>query len=211
MCETSGGQHGAVGGRHVQPAASSGPRFVRFARSLCNAFQSQLAIKLSAWKVTRLIRRDLGLSGVQDMQDLVATVAQKRGRPIAISEEPLPAKVSGFCARGRRVDFIVVDSNASELTRLHATLHELYHLWDEEPDSHEASQAVTMAEAVRQLLPDLDPEAVRKVLARSHYDSPHERRAEAFATVMVQRHLKLGGTREDGFMTSALTHRRSGV
>ncbi|KOU50138.1 hypothetical protein ADK54_09935 [Streptomyces sp. WM6378] len=172
-----------------------------------------MAIKLSAWSTTRLIRRDLGLSGVRDMQSLVDAIAQKRGRPIAIAEEPLPAKVSGFCVRGRRVDFIVVDSNASELTRLHSTMHELYHLWDEEPEAQDTSaSAETAAEAVRQLLPDLDPEAVRKVLARSHYDNPHERRAEAFATVMVQRHLKLGGAAtKDSFIGSALAHRRSGV
>ncbi|WP_189969022.1 hypothetical protein [Streptomyces violascens] len=172
-----------------------------------------MAIKLSAWSTTRLIRRDLGLSGVRDMQSLVDAIAQKRGRPIVIAEEPLPAKVSGFCVRGRKVDFIVVDSNASELTRLHSTMHELFHLWDEEPEAQDTSaSAETAAEAVRQLLPDLDPEAVRKVLARSHYDNPHERRAEAFATVMVQRHLKLGGpATKDNYIGSALAHRRSGV
>ncbi|MEV6397348.1 hypothetical protein AB0M39_21675 [Streptomyces sp. NPDC051907] len=148
---------------------------------------------------------------MRSMQGLVDIIATRRGRPITLTEAPLPPEVSGFCARGRERDFIVVDANASELTRLHASLHELCHLWEEHPSDDSAQQPMT-EDTVRQLLPGLKAGPVLQVLTRSHYDSAHERRAEAFATVMLQRHLQLRRDQNNtGFLTSALAHRRSGV
>ncbi|MFD7613072.1 hypothetical protein [Streptomyces sp. NPDC059828] len=183
----------------------------RGAGSLWVSLREQVAILFATWSTTRLIRRDLGLSGVRDMQGLVDAIAVKRNKPITVTETPLPPEVSAFCARGRDRDYIVVDSNANELTRLHAELHELWHLWEDHPDDDTTGQPMSEA-TVRQLLPGLKPGPVLQVLTRSHYDSAHERRAEAFATVMLQRHLQLRGDQKStGFLASALTHRRSGV
>ncbi|MEU7198105.1 hypothetical protein AB0B04_32060 [Streptomyces xinghaiensis] len=179
--------------------------------ALWATLREQLAIFVATWSTTRLIRRDLGLSGVRSLQDLVDIVAMKRGKPITLSEAPLPPEVSGFCARGRERDYIVVDSGASELTRLHASLHELFHLWEEHPAETGPAQAIS-PDVVRHLLPGLKPGPVQKVLTRSHYEETHERRAEAFATVMLGRHLELrSDQRHTGFLSSALAHRRSGV
>ncbi|MFD5429066.1 hypothetical protein [Streptomyces sp. NPDC127084] len=173
--------------------------------------REQLAISYATWSTTRLIRRDLRLSGVRSMQGLVDTIAERRGKPITLTEAPLPPEVSGFCARGRDRDYIVVDANASELTRLHASLHELFHLWEEHPPSSNDDHRMT-EETVRQLLPGLKPGPVLRVLTRSHYANVHERRAEAFATVMLERHLRLRSSgNSSGFLTSAFSHRRSGV
>ncbi|MFE7778424.1 hypothetical protein ACFU5O_31975 [Streptomyces sp. NPDC057445] len=145
------------------------------------------------------------------MQGLIDAVARKRNKPITVTAAPLPPEVSAFCARGEDRDYIVVDSRANELTRLHAELHELWHLWEEHPSEEAPDQPMTET-VVRQLLPGLKPGPVLQVLTRSHYDSAHERRAEAFATVMLQRHLELRRDQnKNGSLTSALTHRRSGV
>ncbi|WP_338674467.1 hypothetical protein V1460_16485 [Streptomyces sp. SCSIO 30461] len=183
----------------------------RSADSLWTSLREQVAILFATWSMTRLIRRDLGLSGVRDMQGLIDAIAVKRNKPITVTQTPLPPEVSAFCARGRDRDFIVVDSNANELTRLHAELHELWHLWEEHPDDDATGRPMSET-TVRQLLPGLKPGPVLQVLTRSHYDNAHERRAEAFATVMLQRHLQLrSDQKRTGFLASALTHRRSGV
>ncbi|MFG2830574.1 hypothetical protein ACGFWI_24415 [Streptomyces sp. NPDC048434] len=176
------------------------------------SLREQLAVLFATWSVTRLVHHDLGLSGVRDMQGLVDAVAVRRNKPITITEVPLPQQVSGFCARGKDRDFIVVDSTANELTRLHASLHELFHLWEEHPTDGDSSDQPMTEETVRQLLPGLNAGPVLQILNRSHYDSAHERRAEAFATVMLQRHLELRRDQSiNGFLSSALSHRRTGV
>ncbi|MFF8387344.1 hypothetical protein ACF053_27390 [Streptomyces kanasensis] len=148
---------------------------------------------------------------MRTLQDLIDTVAARRGKPITVTEVRLPPEVSAFCARGKERDFIVIDATASQLTRLHAALHELFHLWEEHPAEGHTPRPMS-EETVRQLLPNLKAGPVLQVLTRSHYDDAHERRAEAFATVMLERHIRLRGSEDsDGFLTSAFTHRRSGV
>ncbi|MFD4948517.1 hypothetical protein ACFWNT_39940 [Streptomyces sp. NPDC058409] len=189
---------------------SSGRR--RSSGSRWESLREQLAIAKATRSARRQIRRDLGLSGVQDLQGLVDAVAASQNKPITIREVPLPLEVSAFCARGTDRDFIVVDSQAAELTRLHAVLHELFHLWEKHPSDVEDSDLPMTEETVQQLLPGLNPGPVLQVLTRSHYDKAHERRAEAFATVLLQGHLALRTDQNStGFITSALAHRRSGV
>ncbi|MFI1400786.1 hypothetical protein [Streptomyces sp. NPDC020681] len=150
---------------------------------------------------------------MRDLQGLVDAIAARRNKSISVTEAPLPPELSAFCARGKDRDFIVVDSTANELTRLHACLHELFHLWEEHPSDDDGTAEHPMAEDwVRQLLPGLRPGPVLQILTRSHYEAAHERRAEAFATVMLQRHLQLRSDQNsNGFLTSALAHRRTGV
>lgn len=169
-----------------------------------------MAINFATRSTTRLIRRGGGLAGVRSVQDLIDAVAARRGKPIVLTEAPLPPEVSGFCARGRDCDYVVIDKTASELTRLHATLHELFHLWEEHPTNDQAHQSIP-EEVVRQLLPNLKAGAVLQLLTRSHYDHAHERRAEAFATVMLGRIQLRDSGNSTGFLTSAFAHRRSGV
>ncbi|MCA1268688.1 hypothetical protein ACIPQH_24145 [Streptomyces rubiginosohelvolus] len=175
------------------------------------AWREQLAVFLAMRRIARVIRQDLGLSGVRTMQELVDAIASSRNKPITVKAAPLPLHVSAFCAHGDDRDFIVVDSNASELTRIHGILHELFHLWEEHPANREPTDQPMTDDAVRSLLPGLKPGPALQVLSRSHYDNNHERRAEAFATLMLQRHLRLREDRSTWAIQSALAHRRSGV
>ncbi|MFD9562226.1 hypothetical protein [Streptomyces sp. NPDC059994] len=130
---------------------------------------------------------------------------------IKITEAPLPSEVSGFCARGRECDYIVADSRANELLRLHVLLHELYHLLSQHQPADGDGHQPMSDNLLGELLPGVKPGVVAKILNRSHYASPDERDAEVFATLMLQRlHLSTDQT-SNGMLTSAFTHRRSGV
>ncbi|MGC5263950.1 hypothetical protein ACPXCO_23315 [Streptomyces cyaneofuscatus] len=170
-----------------------------------------LAIYRDTRRTARAIRKDVGLSGVCDIDDLIELVAARRGRPITVRTEPLP--VSAACGSSVDHDSIVVDSGSGELSQLHATMHELGHLLYDAPRaacqrSGEAHEPMA-EELARQLFPGLKPAEVSSFFRRSRYDSQQERRVEIFATVMLERHLLLRGGAD--FVTSTFTHRSAGV
>ncbi|WP_329020856.1 ImmA/IrrE family metallo-endopeptidase [Streptomyces sp. NBC_01601] len=173
----------------------------------------QIAIRWETHKTAQLIRRDIGLSDVRDIKGLIDLVSSRRGKPIDVLYLPLPTTVSAFCISIAEMLFVVVDSTASELTQLHAILHELGHfLLDEDGDVEGAELNEPLpVELLEQLLPALNPEAVTAFFQRSHYDSKGERRVEAFATVMLERHLALRRDPDAGGLASTFTHRRTGV
>lgn len=176
------------------------------------AASEQVAIRWETHRTARLIRRDIGLSDVHDIDDLIGLVSARRGKPIKVLRLPLPTKVSAFCISTPRVDFVVVDSTASGLTQLHATLHELGHfLLDGDQVDQAASHEPLPGDLLEQLVPALDPQAVTNYFKRSHYASKQERRVEAFATVMLERHLALRRDTDAGGLASTFTHRRTGV
>ncbi|MGP4090810.1 ImmA/IrrE family metallo-endopeptidase [Streptomyces sp. KR55] len=162
--------------------------------------------------MARIIRKDIGLSGVEDIQGLVKVVAARRGQSIRVMSQPLPSGVSAFCFSTPARDYIVVDETANELTRFHAILHELGHflLDDEEQDcgTHADADDPVSRELVQQCAPALNPDGVVKIFRRSHYATDRERRVEAFATVMLERHLALRrGKGQDG-LAATFAHRR---
>ncbi|MFC8172727.1 hypothetical protein ACFUJU_20470 [Streptomyces sp. NPDC057235] len=166
------------------------------------------------WAATRragrLINRDLGLVGAGDMEAVIRAVEEKRGKRITMVRVPLPPEVSAFCVRGHDREYVVVDALAGELTRAHATLHELFHLWEEHP-AEDGGHDLEMDETtVRLLLPGIKPEAALRILTRSHYSKKAELGAETFATLMLQR-LHLSAARGDEPVSSTLAHRSAGV
>ncbi|MCQ1580434.1 hypothetical protein [Streptomyces parvus] len=182
-------------------------RVARRWRDLLDGF----AIYRDTRRTARAIRKDVGLSGVCDIDDLVELVAARRGRPITVRAEPLP--VSAACGSSADHDSIVVDSGASELSRLHATMHELGHLLYDAPRaacqrSGEAHEPMA-EDLARQLFPGLRAAEVSSFFRRSRYDSKQERRVEIFATVMLERHLLLQGGAD--VVTSTFSHRGAGV
>ncbi|MFB7512959.1 hypothetical protein [Streptomyces sp. NPDC056144] len=148
--------------------------------------------------------------GASDMDAVVRAVEEKRGKRIVTVRVPLPPEVSAFCVRGHDRDYVVVDSGAGELTRAHSTLHELFHLWEEHPAEDGGHDLAMDEEAIRLLLPGVKPEAVLRVLTRSHYAKKAELSAETFATTMLQR-LQFDASRGDETVSSTLAHRSAGV
>ncbi|MEU5193703.1 ImmA/IrrE family metallo-endopeptidase [Streptomyces scabiei] len=161
----------------------------------------------------KLIRRDFGLSDVQDIGSLVDLVARRRGKPISLQYLTLPPRVSAFYFATPEEYFIVIDARANELTQLASIAHELGHILFDDAGSgttEDVAGEPLPRELAQQLVPALNPDFVVKYLKRSHYESPNERKVEAFATVMLERHIALRSTAPDDFM-STFTHRRTGV
>ncbi|MET9427814.1 MULTISPECIES: hypothetical protein [unclassified Streptomyces] len=144
------------------------------------------------------------------MDSVVRAVEERRGKSIVIFRVPLPPEVSAFCIRGHDRDYVVVDSQAGELTQAHSTLHELFHLLEEHPAEDGSHDLEMDEETIRLLLPGVKPEAVIKILTRSHYAKEAEWGAETFATTMLQR-LQLSRTRWDESVSSTFAHRSAGV
>ncbi|MFF5638508.1 hypothetical protein [Streptomyces sp. NPDC012825] len=174
------------------------------------ALREQGRLWAATRQARRLINRDLGLMGASDLAAVVRAIEEKRGKRIITVQVPLPPEVSAFCVRGHDREYVVVDARAGELTRAHATLHELFHLWEEHPEEDGGHDLEMDEAAVRLLLPGLKPRAVLKVLTRSHYAERAELGAEMFATIMLQR-LQLSTTRADEPVASTLAHRSAGV
>ncbi|HJT76113.1 MAG TPA: hypothetical protein VJ739_02835, partial [Gemmataceae bacterium] len=173
--------------------------------------RDSLTIYREIRRTARAIRRDVGLSGVHSLDDVIAFVSARRGRPILVTFEPLP--VTAACSSSADHDRIVVDSDSSELLQLLAVLHELGHLLYDAPRSacqrsDEAHEPMAQ-DLARQLFPGLKSAEVTSFFQRSRYDNKQERRVEIFATVMLDRHLLL--KRSADFDSSTLTHRRAGV
>ncbi|MCX4826412.1 hypothetical protein OG883_43005 [Streptomyces sp. NBC_01142] len=210
-CRSEGGADARLneGVREARPhrAAALARRTTRRWRDLLDSF----AIYRDTRRTARAIRKDVGLLGVCDIDALIELVSARRGRPINVRAEPLP--VSAACGSSHYFDSIVVDSDASELTQLHAKIHELGHLLYDAPSRgcHRSAEAhEPMAQDLaRQLFPGLKADEVSAFFKRSHYDSKQERRVEIFATVMLERHLLLRGSADS--VTSTFTHRRAGV
>jgi hypothetical protein len=130
----------------------------------------------------RLRALDLPISAPVDPAGFCAQLARRRGRPIVISA--LPAMGAGhacglWVVTGDR-DIILVEQATSRRHQDHIIAHELGHLiFDHyaELDSRHAFLA--------DLLPDLTPALVERVLGRSAYTARQEQEAEVFASVLM--------------------------
>ncbi|MFE9250702.1 hypothetical protein [Streptomyces sp. NPDC007088] len=208
------GDEGGAGGRLKGKGCDVRARRAALARRTARRWRNLLdgvAIYRDARRTARVIRKDVGLLGVCDIDDLIKLVSARRGRPITVRAEPLP--VSAACGSSLYSDSIVVDSGASALTQLHAKMHELGHLLFDAPSwecerSTEAHEPMA-PDLARQLFPGLKADEVSSFFKRSRYDSKQERRVEIFATVMLERHLLLHESADS--VASTFTHRRAGV
>jgi hypothetical protein len=184
------------------------PRWIGSARE-------QLAIRRETHLLARQIRRDFGLSSVQSIDGLVDLVAARQGKPITVVCIDMPMSVSAFSLATPERDYIAVDRDASELTKVSSIAHELGHfIFDvvedvSVPVGPDRGSPLSMDLAV-QLTPALNPHEVTAFFQRSHYDSPVERKVEAFATVALERKITLRKPGTHG-LTSIFTHRGTGV
>ncbi|MFI7588142.1 hypothetical protein ACIB24_13825 [Spongisporangium articulatum] len=126
--------------------------------------------------------RDLVLSDPFDLDDVVAQVSTARGRPIRLLPMNRGAwhAVCGVWVTGESEDFIFVDGQATGVHREHIVLHELAHMLC----GHRSGLAESRFADVSALVPDLDPETIRRVLARSDYEDDQEREAELLASML---------------------------
>ncbi|MFF6829222.1 hypothetical protein [Streptomyces longwoodensis] len=198
----------------MQPAKKLERPRVQVPRWISSA-REQLAIRRETNTVARQIRKDFGLASVQSIDDLVEAVAARRGKPISVLDIDMPLSVSAFSLATPERDYIAVDQDASELTKVSSVAHELGHFIYDIPETVEVplgpgrGSPLSMDLAV-QLTPALNLSEVTAFFQRSHYDSPVERKVEAFATVALERKIALREPDAHG-LTSLFTHRGTGV
>lgn len=125
--------------------------------------------------------RDLCIPDPFDLNEFVAGVAARRGRPVQVEPCPPETARSGVCGAWlgtEDIDYVFAEADTSPLHREHIIVHEIAHMLC----GHRRR-----AEALLPLFPHLDPDLVVDALARSSYDDAQEREAEEFASALMAR------------------------
>ncbi|WP_206787323.1 hypothetical protein [Amycolatopsis sp. MtRt-6] len=156
----------------------------------------------SLWRRARQVADAVSLPEPFDAQAFVARLAAERGRPIELMPVTAPAEGApcGLLMSTERADYILYPTGTTALHRRHILLHEVGHLLCGHvgPDGHVAgADGVAIdAAAGRQLMPNLSPELVRRVLGRTTYSEVEEREAELVASLLAQRVVRTAEPRE---------------
>ncbi|BFV60005.1 hypothetical protein KCMC57_up51090 [Kitasatospora sp. CMC57] len=125
----------------------------------------------------------LPLSAPFDPAELVAALAERRGRPIELIQLPVRAHTPcGLLVTTDRADYIGYPSATTALHQQHILLHELGHLLS----GHAGTEGLSSG-AVQALLPSLSDELVQRVLGRTVYTELQEQEAELFASLALHR------------------------
>jgi hypothetical protein len=135
--------------------------------------------------------RSLGVVPPLDVDKLVKTLSERRGRPMVLRpwalEMPGP---SGLWIDYPQMDVILYQEETTRLHQQQIILHEVLHvLVDEWEDKHEEGPEVPTDEFVESwsgLVPDLDPKLIRRVAARCAYDDAEECSVELAATIILE-------------------------
>lgn len=124
---------------------------------------------------------ELGLTTPFDAHLFCRSLGVRRGRPIHLCPVSIPTGPCGLWIAGPTADHIFYEQQTSRLHQEHIILHELAHLiWEHDPT------LVLSHELAGQLLPDLDPNMLRRILARTRYSALEEQHAEVLASLILQ-------------------------
>lgn len=141
------------------------------------------------WRRAREVADAVRLPEPFDAEAFVAHLAAERGRPIELMPVSAPEGAPcGLLMSTERADYILYPTNTTALHRRHILLHEVGHLLCGHTGSDAGADGVAIdAAAGRQLMPNLSPELVRRVLGRTTYTEVQEREAELVASLLAQR------------------------
>jgi hypothetical protein len=118
-----------------------------------------------------------------DAHELCAMVAARRGRPIRLVPMDGLTGVCGLWVATASTDLIFYERVTTPPHQEHIILHELSHVLCD----HQRAASAALGSQVEELLPNLDPEMVHRVLGRAGYTSEEEREAELLASLIRQR------------------------
>ncbi|TJZ54708.1 hypothetical protein FCH28_15465 [Streptomyces piniterrae] len=115
------------------------------------------------------------------IEALCRHMGERRGRPLHLHPLPMQSVMAGAYGLwlGTSVDdHIFYEQQTSRVHQEHIVLHEIGHMLFD----HHASDADDSWTA--QLLPDLDPALIGRLLGRTNYSTSQEREAEMIASLM---------------------------
>ncbi|MFG2723196.1 regulator component [Streptomyces sp. NPDC048416] len=128
--------------------------------------------------------RDLGVERSLPFDAVRARVEELRGRPLVLRELPKEAALSGVCGLWLgtdAADYIFYEARTAPLHREHIILHEIGHvLCDHRRDIAARAEGL----AAGPLPDDLQPQLVKRLMARSSYTSSEEQEAEMIASLI---------------------------
>ncbi|PRW63677.1 ImmA/IrrE family metallo-endopeptidase [Actinopolyspora mortivallis] len=137
------------------------------------------------WALRRRLRRELDnlrLHGPTDMATVAARLAERRGRPLRLLPMALdPRGPSGLWIATGKADYVCYQQHTTQAHQEHIIAHEIGHMLA----THHPDPGAN--ELLGQLLPDLPPELIARLLPREHHDDAREREAEDIATLLLER------------------------
>lgn len=120
---------------------------------------------------------DLRLPARADLPSLCAHLAQARGRPLHVVPVAMTEQPCGMWVATGEADWIFVDVGTSPAHQEHIVLHEIGHLiCGHTGGGHD----------VAAFFPDIDPELVHAMLARTTYSDEQEQQAEVMAYLLAE-------------------------
>jgi hypothetical protein len=130
------------------------------------------------------LRRELAALEIEEpttMSDVCGRLSKRRGKPIRLV--PYPFDVPGpfgMWLPTTSTDYILFQAETTALHQEHIIAHELGHLIA----GHESVE--NEDQVWHELMPDIPPETIRRVLRRGTYDTDAEREAETVATMLLE-------------------------
>ncbi|MBF6332432.1 hypothetical protein [Nocardia transvalensis] len=131
----------------------------------------------------RRLLNELNIRPPLDVAALCQRVGEQRGRPIRLVSHPItvPGPFGAWIAT-KRADYILYQQETTKAHQDHIILHELGHLLA----GHRSDQENESLIAQLYRGSDLPPDAVRRALRRTSYDTAQEREAETVATIILE-------------------------
>ncbi|GAA2740004.1 hypothetical protein [Kitasatospora cinereorecta] len=153
----------------------------------------------------RAVARDLRLPALSSVEELCEAVAERTGRAVRLAPRRMRVgEPSGFVERRADADVIHFEQETSGLHRAHIICHELAHLLC----GHLAEVPPLDEETARVELPTIDPEMLRLVLGRSHYDDTAEEEAEVLGAELMRLLVLAPGAGTTSQLAPAMEHRK---
>ncbi|GAA1179216.1 hypothetical protein GCM10009654_40590 [Streptomyces hebeiensis] len=153
----------------------------------------------------RAMVRQLGLPRMSTVEEMCAAVAERTGRRVELVPRRMRVgEPSGFVERRADVDVVYVEEETSGLHRAHIICHELAHLLC----GHLAEPPAEDEETGHVELPTIDPDMLRLVLGRSHYDEAAEEEAEILGAELTRVLVLAPGAGTTSQLAPALEHRK---
>lgn len=153
----------------------------------------------------RTMARQLELPPLSTVEELCAAVAERTGSPIRLVPRRMRlGEPSGFVERRADADVIHFEQETSGLHQAHIICHELAHLLC----GHLAEAPLLDEETAQVELPTIDPEMLRLVLGRSHYDDAAEEEAEVLGAELMRILVLAPGAGTTAQLAPTLEHRR---
>ncbi|MCW7944009.1 regulator component [Streptomyces hygroscopicus] len=110
-------------------------------------------------------------------------VEEWRGRPLILKELPEQIAMAGACGlwlSTDEADYVFYEARTARLHTEHIILHELGHMLCD----HHGAEDPTQADPLNGLLSGLQPQLIKRLMARTSYTTTEEQEAEMIASLI---------------------------